>query len=471
MCFKKRTIEHWVIPHLCPGGLDIPHLLPHCIIPSEGNRKYYWKEDVVSMHKTLSLYQTAASGGELKAMKKLKNFKTSGKARVAAILAHALAAGDWKKICSEAREEAKNRVRTELKARLDRSALDCTEEDIDTALRKCSPDIKKPPTAEYWAPALQRLQNGIMKAKSRRIEREHEDIRADRRMLVREAFSKFMKQFKLRDSLCYPDFKIMADGPFHSLIHQDYDTELQQDDINRVDSQLTNFVEEYRAKVKSSLMAKLSNLAAPPSSSLSSLDLAIAVFSCGSCAVPKGMDGMPFLVFSYAEAALHHHGQKDGNALTRHHSASRATTFVLRCLSRSNKNLNPHSSTPSDLDEVDARVMCGSCPEVLQNGQGRSIFKWRSYVVHHVMTHGSKSIPNPERLSLEEERRVKSKEGTVNLKKSKSNAWYHTTFERVRAFHSVNQFHADFVLPPVPMGSLALATRLKRDLITSGIRS
>lgn len=200
-------------------------------------------------------------------------------------------------------------------------------------------------------------------AKNQRLERERRTIVSQRRALAKETWREWRNANHLSDF--YPGTDETPNlPPFVALINRPIDVNVTKDDFDRIADSLPELMDQWYAGKQ----AELLRIAEQPDADPSILNLATTCFVCADLE-GRSECGPIF----HADEWLKDHVQScqkahrpwdqhfkvlDFGCLRFNHNACEIVRSLVEAV-----GLDPHTATPKQMDDVDARFCCGLCSD------------------------------------------------------------------------------------------------------------
>ncbi|EDR07656.1 uncharacterized protein LACBIDRAFT_298005 [Laccaria bicolor S238N-H82] len=432
-----------LLPYTSVGGWSHGH---------STSSKFYWDTDIQAMNIMLAKFHHDIHMRVPGAKKKLDEFIEDRKAHVIEVLKYASICVDWTAKMATQRSndlmQAKTRREAQIRARLlglgylevDVNSISLWHEQKATELNDRS-----------WVRLRPELEQLVQERRDSRLLSERKALVNSRKKIVEELYNAYRKTLVPLQLPSYPRVSDICRTPeFSQHIEAESTVDITAASFSGVMNQLPGiiiqWIESKKAGLRTLLTEAQSTLIgtpasaeapsrlsltrdvppldevigtrrhvptsahppAPPQSSESAdiLNLATAVFSCGSigtaCSSSKLFIGWP-------EASTHHcrgyyaHHEEPQTKLQVRRAAATAASIVKAA------GLPVLFTTASEMDERNLRFMCAACParHHAKNVYGKPVFTWRSAITHVSLGHGE---PTWEVLNVKQTQTIKQKE-------------------------------------------------------------
>jgi hypothetical protein len=233
-----------------------------------------------------------------------------------------------------------------------------------------------------WRDILPRLEDVVNRRKRARLERERNELLGTRAQIISLAYDGYKKTLSPRSWAHVPAFQfILLSDPFWNLYNDPSDDPLDPatcaDGISQLPMIISAWTDELRNTLTCSVPVQHIPFPIEPedrSPILVNLELATSVFTCHGC----HQGGMCLIGWEGVQNHLgcpRMFGLRD-NILTASRIGHYAALSVIYLL-----DLDGQTVTAKELDECDARLLCGNCPAAGSGHVwGHKAFTWRECV-------------------------------------------------------------------------------------------
>lgn len=400
----------------------------------------YSEAELKAVHGTITGYEDAITREEPGAKEAFDAYKAKRKASVDPINEHAATCLRWAEELTECYvgdlERRQSNIIKRVQSRFKR--LGYHPEDVRNATSEIAPHVdslNRPRLSnKQWEALKTYFEPTVIRVQEERWARERGILINKRKEFVHELYREYKKSVPpLTWAYLPPHYAVYQFKPFEDLINAPHSDELDRASCEEALWCLPKEIRDWTLTKKRQLVSLLpgrgsggttTSQHAGPSSERSgpsqemednfeALQLATSVFCClGSNVSPQRKAGLCLIGWEAAGphlrcTSLETYWEKRLHFSQRGHDA--ATALVnLACL-------DPRTTTAADMDRLDYRYICTSCPIATYTGfKGRHAYNWRDAVLHYIkMPHdgqGTHTSPTWSLLTIEAEYDVKRRE-------------------------------------------------------------
>ncbi|PCH40491.1 hypothetical protein WOLCODRAFT_150532 [Wolfiporia cocos MD-104 SS10] len=375
--------------------------------------KYYWDADIHNMSKQVTVYREDIRLGKVGAEDAFLSFKSARTAYVKYAIEHAQVCLKWWEEQERLRRE---QVRLRIEARengiferfeelgYERQDFKYLDSDVLT--------VDAELTENDWHEVRATLEPFIMTNRTKRLERDRRALLMRRRRVVNQVCTAFKITLP---PLQWPTFPPLHElyqmEGFLVLINDPSSDELEPHRCAHVLEALPSFIAARRDNIRSILLEKLPpNLVAQTASASTDtisdpLSLATATFQCSGPSwshyrhwiLPTLSDVLAFLSNPpHWHLPGHAHVARDMFEFSE--AGHDAVVSLLTLL-----GLDVRTTTPGELDKLDARFICMRCPANINEvgSKFHDVFDWRQCIQHYIVSKGIDDHATPEWMLLD----------------------------------------------------------------------
>ncbi|KAF5385297.1 hypothetical protein D9615_000930 [Tricholomella constricta] len=242
-------------------------------------------------------------------------------------------------------------------------------------------------TRRFWRENKPSFEALIASRKEKRQRFERETLLYTRRRAIQSTYFEYQKTLSPMTWETFPDYTALLHfEDICSLLNDPSDAELNELVCSEVFAKLPEYLHKWHQLQLQRCFALLPDTKATgltdPTISMHKLYLATSVFTCiySDC---KGKNGAAEIcLFGWDDVSVHA-GCPEFEMNAPNHLAFSTSGSVIAGALVSFLGLDPTTASVSDMDRLNARLLCAECPQKPhKGGKGRQIYTWREYVKH-----------------------------------------------------------------------------------------